>query len=234
MRGDEGKNPLDAACKQHDIAYDENTDSKIRLDADKKLKNEAMKRIFAKDASLGERAAASGVVGAMKLKRSLTKIGMGISMKIKSSDNKKVKKNSYITFPNLIKSAESAIKKNKPDDINSAIKVAVASIKKRKVGKRIKKPRTIKIPNTYSGSALQLIPIFAGLSALGSFASSVTGVVNGLRQFQNAKQNLIKNKHLNGAMQNNMIGNKSGNGFYLHASKSGNGFYLAPNVSKNH
>lgn len=77
-RGDPGINPLDVACKSHDIAYSKHVNSEERTIADKILKNEAMKRVFSKDASKMERAAALGVAAAMKMKR---KIGAGFRKK---------------------------------------------------------------------------------------------------------------------------------------------------------
>lgn len=71
-RGDEGVNPLDSACKEHDIEY-QSTEAEDRYLADKKLEQAAMKRITAKGASVGERATAAGVVLAMKVKRALAR-----------------------------------------------------------------------------------------------------------------------------------------------------------------
>lgn len=228
-RGDVGINPLDAACKEHDIAYSKYSDSSNRYEADKKLQKQAMKRVFAKDSSFGERATAVGVAAAMKIKRSLTKSGKGLSKG--RSDSRKKKK--MISFPSLVKVAKDAIKNSKPDDIESAIKVAVATIKKRKAGKIVRKPRIIKIPDTYSGGVLPLVPIFAGLSALGTIAGSATSIINVIRQLKNAKTELEESKRHNKAMEAIAIGNKVGNGFYLRPNKSGGGFYLAP-YTKNH
>jgi hypothetical protein len=75
-RGDVGINGLDMACKDHDIAYSQNKDLKLRHDADRILAKKALERFHSKNASLGEKAAALGVVGAMKAK---IKFGMGIS-----------------------------------------------------------------------------------------------------------------------------------------------------------
>ena len=79
-RGDTGINPLDAACREHDIAYSRSKDLAKRHVADNILAKEARKRITAKDSTLGERAAAATVWAAMKTK---TKIGMGMKTKMK-------------------------------------------------------------------------------------------------------------------------------------------------------
>src|SRR5215469_94935 len=77
-RGDRGINPLDAACREHDIAYSRSNDLADRHVADNILADKARKRIIARDSTLGERAAATAVWAAMKVK---TKIGMGLKMK---------------------------------------------------------------------------------------------------------------------------------------------------------
>lgn len=74
LRGDPGINSLDVACKAHDIAYSQNKGLEGRHVADKILQEKAWQRVKAKDASLGEKAAALMVTGAMKAK---TKLGMG-------------------------------------------------------------------------------------------------------------------------------------------------------------
>lgn len=74
-RGDKGINPLDAACKEHDIYYRDNKDTESRHIADKELETQAWKRAFSKDASIGERLAAFGVGTAMNAK---VKLGWGL------------------------------------------------------------------------------------------------------------------------------------------------------------
>ncbi|XP_077282380.1 uncharacterized protein LOC143908564 [Temnothorax americanus] len=79
-RGDRGINPLDAACREHDIAYSRSNDLAERHVADNILAAEARKRVTANDSTLGERAAATAVWAAMKAK---TKLGMGLKTKKK-------------------------------------------------------------------------------------------------------------------------------------------------------
>lgn len=95
-RGDPGINKLDAACKDHDIAYSNVSDSKERHKADKVLTARAFKRIYSSDAKLDERAAAALVTGLVGAKIGLSKIGLGLSatdskmaMKRKSRRTKK-------------------------------------------------------------------------------------------------------------------------------------------------
>ena len=77
-RGDRGINPLDAACREHDIAYSQSKDLVKRHVADDILAASARKRIIARDSTFGERAAAAAVWTAMKTK---TKMGMGLKTK---------------------------------------------------------------------------------------------------------------------------------------------------------
>jgi len=89
-RGDEGINPLDAACREHDIAYSRsNSDLTDRHTADKVLADKALGRVTARDSALSERAAAAAVWAAMKAK---TKIGMGMKSKKKTTRKKATKK----------------------------------------------------------------------------------------------------------------------------------------------
>ena len=85
-RGDRGINPLDAACREHDIAYSRSNDLSERHAADRILAAKARTRIVAKDSTLGERAAAATVWAAMKAK---TKLGMGLKTKTKKRTTKK-------------------------------------------------------------------------------------------------------------------------------------------------
>lgn len=162
----------------------------------------------------------------MKAKRALTKRGSGISGK------KTVVKKKHVTFNTIIKNARVAIKKLKPDDVDGAIRVAVDSIKRTKRGKRVQRPRVIPVP-TRSGGVLPLIPIFAGLSALGSIASGTTAIINAINQYRNAKGQLLENKRHNAEMEAIAIGNHvKGTGFYLRSNKKGSGFYLSKSKNR--
>ena len=74
-RGDRGINPLDAACKEHDIAYNTHKDLKDRHVADQKLEEAAFGRLTSRDASLGEKITALGTIIAMNTKQ---KLGWGL------------------------------------------------------------------------------------------------------------------------------------------------------------
>lgn len=68
-------NKLDAAAKEHDMAYSKNKELKERHKADQILENKAWERVKAKDSSLSEKINAYLTTNAMKIKR---KVGMGI------------------------------------------------------------------------------------------------------------------------------------------------------------
>lgn len=87
-RNDVGRNKLDEACKEHDIAYSRTKDLQERHKADKDLQEAASQRMKASDASFGEKMAAFGVRGVMNMKR---KLGMGLKAKTKKPKSTKKK-----------------------------------------------------------------------------------------------------------------------------------------------
>lgn len=218
---------MDAACKVHDIAYANSKNTESRNIADKELQNEAFKRVFAKDATFGERTTALAVTAAMKAKRMMSKVGGKLRNKTKTKKKKKKKettkksKPKSITFQHMIKNAKIAIRNSKPDNVHSAIKVAVDSIKNSKQKKEVKSPRVIKVPS-FSGGVLPLIPIFAGLSALGTIAGSTTGILKAINEYKNAQTQLKESQRHNQQMESIAMGK----GYYLRRSKQGSGFYL--------
>lgn len=221
-RGDKGINGLDELCKTHDIAYDEHKDSSKRFEADKELAKGALKRAFSKDASLGERAASLLVTSAMKAKTGLSKIGMGITKSNKRTKVKKGKCSKKISFAALVKDARRGIRKSKATTIGDAIKAAIRTAKAKKKGKRVKVPRIIKVPEI-SGGVLPLVPILAGLSAIGSLVGASAGVVKTIKNIKNANATLQEYTRHNRAVEQ-----KLGNGLYLKTMKNGRGMYLKP------
>lgn len=78
VRKDPGINPLDTACKEHDIAYSQSRDTKTRNVADVRLAERAWQRVKVSDSSVGERANAWFITNIMKTK---AKLGMGVEHK---------------------------------------------------------------------------------------------------------------------------------------------------------
>ena len=79
-RGELGINPLDSACREHDIAYSKHPNLKDRHIADKILLENAKQRIRSSNSSFGEKIAAAGVGAIMAAKR---KLGMGLKRRKK-------------------------------------------------------------------------------------------------------------------------------------------------------
>jgi len=86
VRDDRGINSLDAACREHDIAYSHSNDLTKRHVADNILAAKAWKRVIARDSILGERAAAA-VWATMKTK---TKLDMDLKTKMKKKKTKRI------------------------------------------------------------------------------------------------------------------------------------------------
>lgn len=236
-RGDPGINKLDTFCKEHDIFYATNKDSSKRYKADKKLGSEAFSRVFSKDAKLGERAASLLVSAAMGVKTGLTKLGRGISSvdcRKKNRKNRKTKKNKKpskeIVFTSLVKDVRKDIRKSKAKTLDAQINTALKSAKRTVIGKKIRIPRILRVPS-FTGGVLPLIPILAGLSAIGAIAGSAAGVVKTAKDIKVAQKHLEETERHNRAMEL-----KVGNGLWLRPNVRGGGLYLTSQksaVSKN-
>ncbi|XP_039297742.1 uncharacterized protein LOC120354505 [Nilaparvata lugens] len=75
-RGDKGINPTDEFCKEHDIFYSNNRTPEQRWIADEKLEDQALNRLFSKDATLNERVMDLVIAPTMWAKR---KLGFGLN-----------------------------------------------------------------------------------------------------------------------------------------------------------
>lgn len=157
--GQKGINPLDAACRDHDIAYEASNDSSVRETADRVLENRAWEN-FKTASNIAEKAASWAVTTGMKAKG---KMGAGCG------------------FKNIVGVARKAVMKSiktcpASANMSGMIRAAVAAAKKHvRTRKTCKKPRVINVPKT--GGAMSLIPIFAALSALGTMAGGASNIV---------------------------------------------------------
>lgn len=233
-RGDEGINPLDAACKKHDLAYLHNKDLSTRHRADYELEQSAWKRVKSKESSVGEKAAAWMITNIMKGKQ---RFGMGVSGTSSILKRKKVGKRkgslgvqkrmhafgSVIRRPTRAALLKAGGKKIAAKNILKAAKIAVGAARKslKEIGgkRRVRTPRIIPVPKT--GGILPLIPIFAGLSALGSLAGGAASIVRAIKTVKKA------NTEKTGATL------QLGNGLYLKPYRSGMGLYMNRKPSKN-
>lgn len=228
-RGDVGVNKLDAACREHDIIYAKHLKGPERKEADKVLASEAWKRVKAKDASFGERAAALAVAGVMKAK---SKLGLGL----KKNKPKTVKKKKNLsTFRSIVEKTKQSLKGKQPETVDKAIEIALSAAK---VSAKNKKksgissiPRVIPVPKI--GGVLPVIPIFAALSALGALMGGSASVANAVMSSKNAKNNLTETTRHNETMEAIALGkDKSGNGLYLRPYKTGLGIYYTKTAKK--
>lgn len=200
LRGDRGINKLDNACMHHDIAYI-NKDLNVRHKADLDLMNMAKSRLHSKDASKREKMDSWLVKNIMKAK---LKAGAGVH-----------------TFKKVVSKIKSTLKKFKGKNNNTAIKIAYAAAKKFIKNKgRVALPRIIPIPK--SGGVLPLIPIFAGLSALGSLAGGAAGIAKAVNDYKSAQKNLSETERHNKMMESIAIGK----GLYIKPYKKGSGIYV--------
>lgn len=239
-RGDRGVNPLDEACRAHDIAYSQSNSLSDRHKADFQLENRAWERVKSKDASFGEKAAAWSVTTAMKAKR---KMGMGMKnkkkpMKVKRKKGmgmKKKKQGGILSFRKhvllpILKTITKTVEGKGLENFKHvrkssliALRAARAAVKKAGGRKKIRVPRIIPFERK-TGGILPLIPIFAGLSALGSLAGGSGAIAKAIIDAKSAKKKLEEDKRHNAAMEE--IG-KKGSGLYLKKSlKGGYGLFM--------
>lgn len=229
-----GINSLDNACKSHDISYSKHKDLEERHKADKVLEEKAWERVKAKDASFGEKSAAWLVTKAMKIKR---KLGMGAGT---VGRNRKKNKKAKQTFNGaIIKRGKKVLGRMKhpkseteiKEGINFALSACKKAVKDAGGKQKIQVPRIIPIPKR--GGILPLLPIFAGLSALGSLAGGASAIAKAVKDTQNANKTLQETKRHNKEMETQNL-NKKGNGLYLKPYKTGMGLYLSSEKQKNY
>lgn len=231
-RGDPGINELDVACKEHDLAYATVEDSKGRRKADKILINQALKRVFSKDAKLGERAAALLVSAVMGAKRGLTKIGLGLRGKNIHKKKKRSSKQKSIAFRELVRGAKDSIETTKANDsLNGSIIAAIRHAKHIKRGKTVKIPRVLKLPkfggkvHRYLSLDFQkIVPLLSGLSAIGSITASAVGVLKAVKDIDIAKKQLMNENY----SSEKKIGRALSLVYKTGKNARGTGFYLKP------
>lgn len=235
-RGDRGVNPLDEACKKHDIAYTHSSDLKFRHGADKELYKAAKERIFSKDSSFGEKAASSAVAALMKAK---VAIGMGVgkrSVRKKDRKLKRSKRGGALSFSEALKVARTAVAKTGTKNLLANVKAAYGTLKSKR--RKIAEPRgrIIRIPK--KGGFLPLVPLFAALGALGSLGGGAAAIAKTVTDAKLAKERLEEDQRHNRALEAKSVGSgfyikpyKKGCGLYVdrkEASVAGRGFYIKP------
>lgn len=214
-RGDPGINVLDKACKEHDIAYSEKKDKGDRHIADKILASKAWSRAKSTDANLSERANALLVTNMMNAK---VKLGMGVKHK-KSLANKSL-------FKYAVQNAKKVLYEENPSTMKQSIKLALSAARKvvkKKKNKNIKIPRIIPVPKI-GGVIPFLVPLFAGLSAIGALTGGAAGVAKAVISANEAKKQFKESNRHNQTMEAIAMGR----GLYLKPYKTGLGLFLHP------
>lgn len=246
-RGDTGIDPLDQACKDHDIVYNTHSDLPERHKADKVLADKAWRRFKSKDASLKERLAALAVTAAMKTK---VKLGMGSSKKrqIKSKTGKgvlqrrKIKSGSTslpkrhslkkprtgkgasqsTSFPNFVKNVAKVVNAIPANSKKALINAALEHANSLKP-KKLPLPKVIPLPKK-GGFLPFLIPLFAGLSAAGALGSAASSIATAVNKAKQGEKALDEAKRHNQTMEAIAVGK----GLYMAPYRSGCGLYLNP------
>ena len=107
--------------------------------------------------------------------------------------------------------------------LQTALHGAKKIIQKSGGRKNIKIPKVIPTPKKIGG-VIPLIPLFAGLSALGSIAGGAAGIAKAVNDFKSAKEQVKELTRHNKMMESIAIGK----GVYLAPYKNGSGLYLSP------
>lgn len=203
-RGDPGINPLDRACKEHDLFYNQHRDTHSRHTADRRLAEAAWQRVKSKDANWKEKSAAWLVTNAMRAK---VKLGLGLP------------------FNKVVKAARipaKLISGKKTRTLHQLSQLSLARAKtflKKNKKRHIRKPRVLPLPKKWSGGILPLIPIFAGLSAIGSLLGGASNVVKAVQEARARHQ---------GNDSGGQTSTKIGEGIFLKPYRKGYGIYLRP------
>lgn len=130
------------------------------------------------------------------------------------------RKKKCVCFRSAVKQIRKYIHERKPKDLKETISAAIKVAKKFR--SKIKPTRIIQVPKT--GGILPLIPIFAGLSALGALTGGAAGVYKAVTDAKTGKQQLEEAKRHNLAMES--VAMSSGKGLYLKPYKNGYGLFL--------
>lgn len=178
-----------------------------------------------------------------------TKMGGG-GGKVKNQTKNKKKKQKQINVQTIFRTAKAkakdAIKNKRARTVSTAAKVAetaaVSAVKKLMKKQPLIPASEVEsglrvIPVPKQGSALPLIPIFAGLSALGALLGGSASIANAAVSASNAKKDFAEAQRHNQTMEAISLGDgkntSTGSGLYLRPYKKGFGLYLTPNPPTN-
>lgn len=235
-RGEHGINLLDELCRAHDIAYRDHKDTATRHLADKQLADKAWRLFKSKDTPLGEKVASWLVTSAMNLKSRIEGGGLkrhkGAGQVRRKRARRRVKRKPF-SLATIVKHAKDAIKgsgftkSHKADKkrLRYATLAAVKSVRKFRKGRKLRSQRILPLPK--SGGVLPLMPIFAGLSALGSLAPGIANIFKTIAETKDATRRFSELQRHNKSMED--IELKKGRGLFLKPHpKGGLGLYMKP------
>lgn len=145
-----------------------------------------------------------------------TQGGQNKTKKFQNRRNQKKK----VCFSKVINQIKKHIFKQRPDTVKDAVHIAMKTAHnfKDKMGQ----PRIVSISKR--GGVLPLIPIFAGLSALGALSGGAAGIAKAVNDARSAKQQLDESHRHNKTMESIAMGK----GMYLKPYKKGMGLFLKP------
>lgn len=164
----------------------------------------------------------------MKVK---TKLGRGV--KPKKCPRPRLKKMKRVPFKGgVVKQIALKLKPRKIEDLKKGSKLALLAARKtvQQIGgsKKVNLPRVMPIPKR-GGFLPFLLPMFAGLSALGGLAGGASGIYKAVNAAKTAQKQLDESERHNKTMEAIAMGGKSGSGLYLKPYKKGLGLYIQKN-----
>lgn len=127
---------------------------------------------------------------------------------------------------NVITYTKRKLSSLKPTCKKAAIDLAIAAAREVTSDASIKVPRVI--PITKTGVFLPLVPLFAGLSAVGSIASGAAAIAKVIEEVKNAKKQLSEVKRHNEKIESICIGK----GLQLQQHKKGFRICLPKRINK--
>lgn len=159
-----------------------------------------------------------------------------------------------LSFGSIVRQARLAIKGtgikrkrvgSKKGGMRQAIHAALTAARKFKKGRSLRAigkrdgsaaafgERVLPLPR--SGGVLPLLPIFAGLSAIGTLAGGAAGVAKAVNEASDAKRRLTELQRHNETMEAIAI-NKGGRGLFLKPYRKGLGLFMKPysKITKNY
>lgn len=144
-----------------------------------------------------------------------------------------------LSFGSIIRHAKAAIRgagirsskaaEKDKRQLRMATLAAVKAVRNFKKGMRVKRSRSGKriLPLPKTGGVLPLLPIFAGLSALGSLSGGVAGIIKSLTEAKDATRRLSELQRHNKSMED--VALQKGKGLFLKPHpKGGLGLYMNP------